>query len=57
MVVAISQGLVAGLLRVASTYRKVVQATPSSRALGSGNEPLSDLDTSWSIWQWLQQCV
>ena len=32
------QGLVAGLLIAARTCRKVAQATPSCRALGSGNE-------------------
>ena len=36
---ASSQFLVAGLLTAARTYRKVAQATPSYRALGSGNEP------------------
>ena len=34
-----SQCLVAGLLTAARTCRKVAQATPSCRALGSGNEP------------------
>ena len=39
MGMASSQCLVAGLLAVAGTCRKVAQATPSGRALGSGNEP------------------
>ena len=34
-----SQCLVDGLLTEASTFMKVVQATPSCRALGSDNEP------------------
>ena len=34
-----SQCLVPGLLTAARTCRKVVQATHSCRALGSGNEP------------------
>ena len=36
---ASSQCLDAGLLTVARTCRMVAQATPSCRALGSGNEP------------------
>ena len=36
---ASSQCLVAGLLAIARTCRKVLQATPTCRALGSGNEP------------------
>ena len=36
---ASSQCPVAGLLTAIRTYRKVVQPTPSCRALGSGNEP------------------
>ena len=36
---ASSQCLVAGLLTAARTCRKVPLATPSCRALGSGNEP------------------
>ena len=39
MVMAGSQCLVAGLLTAARTCRKVAQATPSCRDLGSGNEP------------------
>ena len=35
---ASSRCLVAGLLTAARTCRKVAQATPSCRALGSGNE-------------------
>ena len=42
---ASSQCLVAGLLKVGRTQRKVEQAT-SCRALGSGNEPQADLDCS-----------
>ena len=49
---ASSQCLVAGLLTVAMTCRKVAQAIPSCRALGSGNDPLADLDSAQSIWQW-----
>ena len=55
MGMASSQCLVAGLLRVARTCRKVVQATPSCRTLGSGNEPYTDLDGAWNIWQWQWQ--
>ena len=33
-----SQCLVAGLSTAARIFRKVIQATPSCRALGSGNE-------------------
>ena len=36
---ASSQCLVIGLSIAARTCRKVAQATPSCRALGSGNEP------------------
>ena len=36
---ASSQCLVAGLLIAARTCRKVMQATPSCRALGCSNEP------------------
>ena len=36
---ASSQCLVAGLLTAARTCRKVAQATPICRALGSGSEP------------------
>ena len=36
---ASSQCLVAGLSTDAKTCRKVAQATPICRALGSGNEP------------------
>ena len=48
---ATSQCLVVGLLIVARTCRKMVQATPSCRALGSGDEPQADLGSAWSIWQ------
>ena len=40
---ASSQCLIAGLLTIARTCRKVVQATPSCRALGSGDELQADL--------------
>ena len=52
---ASSQCLVTGLLIVASTCRNEEQATPSCRALGSGNEPQADLGIAWSIWQWQRQ--
>ena len=39
---ASSQCLFSGLLIAVRTYRKVRQATPSCKALGSGNEPYSD---------------
>ena len=54
---ASSECLVAGLLTVARTCRKVAQATPSYRALGSGNEPQADLGGAQSIWQWQWQGV
>ena len=54
---ASSQCLSPGLLTVARTWRKVVQATPSCRALGSVNEPQADLGSARSIWQWQWQCV
>ena len=50
-----NQCLVAGLLTVARICRKVAQATPSCRNLGSGNEPQVDLDIAWNIWQWQRQ--
>ena len=37
--------------------RKVVQAIPICRAMGSGNEPQADLGDAWSIWQWQCQGV
>ena len=40
---ASSQCLAGGLLTVARTCRKVVQATPSCRALGSVIQPQADL--------------
>ena len=43
-----SQSLAGGSFTVARTFRKVAQATPSCRALGSG---------AWSIWQWQWQGV
>ena len=49
---ASSHCLVAGLLIVARKCRKVMQATPSCRAVGSGNEPQADFDGAWCIWQW-----
>ena len=52
---ASSQCLVAGFLTVARTCRKVVQATPSCRALGSGNESQADLGSAQSICQWQWQ--
>ena len=48
---ASSQCLVAGLSIAARTCRKVVQATPSRRALGSGNELEADLQDDQSIWE------
>ena len=48
---ASSQCLVAGLLTVARTCRKVAQATPSCMALGRGNEPQANLGGAWSISQ------
>ena len=50
-----SQCLAGRLLTVARTCKKVVQATPSCRALGSGNEPQAGLGGAWSIWQWQWQ--
>ena len=47
-----SQCLVAGLLTVARTHQKAAQATPSCRALGSGNEFQADLSHVRSIWLW-----
>ena len=54
---ASSQCLVAVLLTVARTCRKVAQATPSCRVLGCGIEPQADLVGAWSIWQWHWQGV
>ena len=54
---ASSQCLVVGLLTVARTCRKMVQDTPSCKALGSGNELQADLDRAQSIWQWQWQGV
>ena len=54
---ASSQCLVAGLLTVARTFRKVAQATSSCRSLGSGNEPQANLGNAQSIWQWQWQGV
>ena len=52
---ASSLSLVLGLSTAARTCRKVAQATPSCRNLGSGNEPQVDLDIAWNIWQWQRQ--
>ena len=51
---ASSQCLVAGLLTLARTCRKVAQATPRCRALGSANESQPYLDCALTIrqWQW-----
>ena len=54
---ASSECLVAGLLTVARTCRKVAQATPSCRALGSGNEAQANWDGAQNIWQWWLQGV
>ena len=43
---ASSQCMVAGLLTVARTCRKVVQATPSCRTLGGGIKSQADLDSA-----------
>ena len=55
---ASSQCLVAGPLTVARTCRKMVQAVPSCRALGSDSDQ-AGVGNAWSIWQWQQQgrCV
>ena len=51
--------MVAELLAVARTYRKVEQGTPICRAVESGNETQAVLGSAQSIWQWQQQgsCV
>ena len=54
---ASSQCLVAGPLTVARTHRKVVQATPSCRALGSGSDLQAGVGGTWSFWQWHWQGV
>ena len=54
---ASSQCLVTGPLTVARTHRKVVQAAPSCRALGSGSDPQAGVGSAQSIWQWQQQGV
>lgn len=54
---ASSQCLVTGPLTVARTHRKVVQAAPSCRALGSGSELREVLDGAWNICQWQHQGV
>ena len=54
---ASSQCLVAGPLRVARTCRKVVQAAPSCRALGSSSGPQAGVGSTQSISQWQQQGV
>ena len=43
--------------QVARICRKVVQTTPSFRALRRGNEPQADFDDAQSIWQWQWQAV
>ncbi len=52
---ASSQCLVLGLSIAARTCRKVAQATPSCRALGSGNKLYADIQGDQSIWQYQQQ--
>lgn len=52
-----SQCLVAGLLTVGRTHRKVVQAAPNYRALGSGNDSQAGVSSAQSIWQWQQHGV
>ena len=54
---ASSHCLVAGPLTMSRTHGEVAQATPSFRALGSGNDPQSGADGTLSIWQWQQQSV
>ena len=54
---ASSQCLVAEILTVARTCRKVALAVPGSRAMGSDNESLADLQGAQSIWQLQQQGV
>ena len=57
MVRVSSQYLVAGLLTVARTSRKVAQVIPSCRALGGDDETQADLGSAWSIWQRQWQSV
>ena len=46
-----SQHLFAGPLTEAGTQRKLAQAAPSCRDLGSGIEPQAGLGNARSIWQ------
>ena len=48
---ASSQCLVVGLSTAARTYKKVVEATPSCRALGGGNELQANLQGDQRIWK------
>ena len=57
MGMASSQCVVAGVLTVARICRKVEEATPSCRALGSSNESQADLGGARSIWHWPWQGV
>lgn len=52
-----NQWLLAGLLTVARICRKLAQATPCCRTLGSGNEAYADLHGSQILCQWKQQGV
>ena len=51
---AISQCLVAGSFIVVRTHRKVAQAAPGCRALGSGSDHQAGVGSTQSIWQWQQ---
>ena len=50
-----SQCLVAGPLTVARTHGKVVQASPSFRALRSASDPQTGLAGAQSFWPWQWQ--
>ena len=52
-----SQCLLAGPFSVARTCRKVVQAAPSCRALGSDSDAQAGVGSTWRIWQGPQQGV
>ena len=52
-----SQCLVSGPLTVAMTHGKVMQATPSCRALGSGSDLKAGVGCAQSIWQWQHVCI
>ena len=52
---ASNQCLVIGLSIAARTCRKVAQAAPGCRALGSLSDPQGIVGSTQNVWQWQQQ--